>query len=151
MEAIRQMQTGVRRHRLILVVGPSGSGKTALLRLAAKTLAAPLLNINLRVSARLHEVPRSRHPYEVGRIVGRMIADTASGTVFLDNLEMLFAPELQLDPLLLLENESRNRLLIASWAGRLEGEALVYAEPDHPEYRRYTNFHAHLISVGGEV
>lgn len=45
---------------------------------------------------------------------------------------------MQIDPLRALKLASRRRRLLVVWPGRLDdGGYLVYAEPGHPEYRRY--------------
>lgn len=148
-EMITLARPGVRRHRLILVVGPSGSGKTRLLREKAKELQAPYYNVNLEVSRALREEPAIRHPRVAGRIVERLVLDTLSDVIFLDNIEMLFERSFRLDPLRLLENLSRTRLLVVAWNGRLEGsrQTIVYAEPDHPDYRRYPEMDALIIDL----
>ena len=57
--------------------------------------------------------------------------------VALDNIELLFDPALHQDPLVCLQGLSRNKTLIAAWGGNYVGGVLTYAEPGHPEYRRY--------------
>ncbi|MBU0482850.1 MAG: BREX-3 system P-loop-containing protein BrxF, partial [Proteobacteria bacterium] len=41
------------------------------------------------------------------------------------------------DPLRLLQGLSRNKTVVASWNGAIIDGFLTYAEPAHPEYRRY--------------
>lgn len=83
-----------------------------------------------------------------------------AGVILLDNVEVLFDVSLKQDPLRLLQGLSRNKTVVAAWSGeiRTEGKGLrteldagddsvlstqssslylVYATPDHPEYRRY--------------
>jgi hypothetical protein len=55
----------------------------------------------------------------------------------LDNIEILFDPVLHHDPLKLLLALSRNRTVAVSWNGVISEDHLGYAEPRHPEYRRY--------------
>lgn len=55
----------------------------------------------------------------------------------LDNLEILFHPDLELDPLRLLQKLSRNRTIVAAWNGSAHDGYLIYAKAGHPEYRRY--------------
>ncbi len=57
--------------------------------------------------------------------------------VILDNLELLFDPVLKQDPLRLLQGLSRKRTIVAAWNGITKNDSLIYAEPGHPEYRRY--------------
>jgi len=83
-----------------------------------------------------------------------------ASVVLLDNIELLFDVSLKQDPLRLLQGLSRNTTVVAAWSGeiRVEGQGLgtesptpddsslitqssslylVYATPDHPEFRRY--------------
>jgi hypothetical protein len=57
--------------------------------------------------------------------------------VLLDNIEILFDVSLMLDPLRLLQGLSRNKTVVAAWSGSVEGKHMVYATPDHAEYKRY--------------
>jgi len=83
-----------------------------------------------------------------------------AGLVLLDNVEVLFDVSLKQDPLRLLQGLSRNKTLVVAWSGKIRAEGqglrtesptlddsslitqssslyLVYATPDHPEFRRY--------------
>ena len=100
--------------KLILLVGPSRSGKTQLLRqLSAK------LNIE---------------PLNVGMELGRRLA----ATLLLDNLELLFEPGLQINPLDLVRRLAHSKRVVAVWPGELRGDRLVYADMSHPEHRDYS-------------
>ncbi|MEW6081217.1 MAG: BREX-3 system P-loop-containing protein BrxF [Bacillota bacterium] len=33
---------------------------------------------------------------------------------------------------------SRNKTVVTAWSGSIDGEHMVYATPDHPEYKRYS-------------
>jgi hypothetical protein len=80
--------------------------------------------------------------------VETIIDETGKDTVLLDNTEILFDPVLQQDPLRLLQQVSRNRTIVAAWNGKFEGGTLIYAEPDHPEYRKYYEVDALICSLG---
>lgn len=140
---------GSRYYRLVLLVGPAGSWKTqALLRLSAET-AYPYINLNLALSQRLLEYPSRARPLRLPRIAEAIIQDTAGDldTVLLDNTEMLFDPALEQNPLRLLQLVSRTRTVVAAWSGRFDGYALIYAEPGHPEYRKYSEVDALVCQV----
>jgi hypothetical protein len=124
-------------HHLVLVVGPARSGKTRLLRATAAANGWPLINLNQRVSELLLELTQRQRALRVPHLVGDVLKSTGADVVLVDNLELLFSPELQQDPLKLLQGASRNRTIVASWPGALSGRHLTYAEPSHPEYRRY--------------
>lgn len=58
-------------------------------------------------------------------------------TTLLDNIEIIFDPVLRQDPLALLQGLSRQRVVVAAWPGAVADGWLTYAEPSHPEHRRY--------------
>jgi hypothetical protein len=124
-------------HRLVLVVGQPRSGKTRLLQAGSAAHGWPLINLNQRVSELLLELTQRQRALRVPRIVGDIFASAGADVVLVDNIELLFSPELAQDPLKLLQGASRNRTVVASWPGALGGKQLTYAEPSHPEYRRY--------------
>jgi len=125
-------------YRLVLLVAPAGSGKTRALREVAAHTDALLINLSLELSNALLAFTERQRPLRVSRILNQ-IADTAGDRVLLfDNTELLFDPSLKLDPLRALQQLARRRTVVAAWNGCLEGDYLVYARPDHPEYHRYT-------------
>lgn len=124
-------------HRLVLVVAPSGGGKTRALREVSERTGFPYLNLNLELSRQLLDMTERQRLMRVPRLLGDMVNAQAAQAVLLDNTEFLFDPVLQQNPLLLLQNISRNKVVVAAWNGTLEKGYLTYASPDHPEYKRY--------------
>jgi hypothetical protein len=151
-ERIREQvpQTANLYHRLILAVGPPRTGKTTALQELAKTEGWPLINVNLRLSELLLELTHKQRTLRVPRLLADLLPDLLSEVVVLDNIELLFSPELSQDPLRLLQGLSRNRTIIATWAGDLQDAQLTYAEPGHPEERRYAQPDAICIRADGE-
>lgn len=136
-------------HRLVLVVGPARSGKTRLLQAAAAANGWPLINLNQRVSELLLELTQRQRALRVPRLVGDVLGATGADVVLVDNLELLFSPDLAQDPLRLLHGLARNRTVVASWPGVMVGKQLTYAEPSHPEYRRYPELDTLWLSLPG--
>jgi predicted AAA+ superfamily ATPase len=120
-------------NRLVLVVGPAGTGKTNLL----KVLNQPVHNVNLALSAAMLDLPLRRRPLDAPRMLSDLIASVPAQPVVLDNLELLFDASLKLDPLACLKQASRNCTIVASFPGVFEDGHLIYAESQHPEYRRF--------------
>ena len=134
-------------YKLILAVGPARTGKTsALTELAAKH-TWPRVNVNLCLSEKLLELTHRQRAVRVAGILDDTIRDENSNVVLLDNIELLFAAELAQDPLKLLQSLSRNRTIIAAWPGNFDGGALTYAEPGHPEARRYPTPQAVIVKA----
>jgi len=135
-------------YKLILAVGAARTGKTAaLIELAAKH-KWPRVNVNLGLSEKLLELTHRQRAVRIAGILDDTVRDENSSVVLLDNIELLFAAELAQDPLKLLQSLSRNRTIIAAWPGNFDGAALTYAEPGHPEARRYTMPQAVIVTAG---
>jgi len=118
-----------------LIVGPHGSGKTRLLRACEQRVSGIYLNLNLALSQRLLEFKAQDRPVQALNVLNDLLA--GPGLLLVDNIELLFEPTLQLDPLRALKSASRRHSMMAAWPGTLDKGHLTYAVPGHPEYRRY--------------
>lgn len=134
-------------HRLILVVASSGIGKTTALREVAKQTEFGYTNLNLELSQRLLGLTERQRSLQVFRLLNEIVEENGTQVVLLDNIDLLFDTSLKQDPLRLLQGISRNRTVVASWNGSIENEHLIYAQPDHPEYRRYPTTGLLMIGV----
>ena len=124
-------------HRLVMLVAPAGSGKTAALQDVHERTAAPLVNVNLELSRRMLDLTERQRALQLPRLLAEIVGASAADVVLLDNVEVLFDVSLKQDPLRLLQGLSRNKTVVAAWSGTIDGEHMVYATPDHPEYKRY--------------
>lgn len=125
--------------KLILIVGPSRSGKTQLLRqLGAKCNIAPL-NVGLELGRRLAATPNNKRGFSAGELL-REIADKEriEDPLLLDNLELLFEPGLQINPLDLVRRLAHSKRVVAVWPGELRSDRLIYADMGHPEHHDYS-------------
>ncbi len=135
-------------YRLVILVAPAGSGKTVALQDVHERTAAPLFNVNLELSRRMLDLTERQRALQLPRLLAEIVCATdlsapqskaarQAGVVLLDNIEILFDVSLKHDPLRLLQGLSRNKTVVAAWSGSIDGEHMVYATPDHPEYKRY--------------
>ncbi len=124
-------------HRLVMLVAPAGAGKTAALQDVHERTAAPLVNVNLELSRRMLDLTERQRALQLPRLLAEIVGTSAADVVLLDNIEVLFDVSLKQDPLRLLQGLSRNKTVVAAWSGSIDGEYMVYATPDHPEYKRY--------------
>ena len=152
LDVARDLTSGVERasaryYPLVLVVGGHGSGKTAALKAFAASRDVPCTNLSLHLSTAMLPLTGNQRPDEVMPLVTRLVTDASGEVVVLDNTELLHEPSLQVDPLQVLLAASRIRPVVASWAGRLDGTTLVYAEPGHPEYQEFPNPDAVIVPV----
>ena len=121
-------------YRLVWVVGSAGSGKSGLLKALAADVSAPFINVSLTVAEALLPLPRAERVGEVGQQLETLVAAGEADVVVLDNIEVLFLPELRVDVLARLRQLARNRTLVVAWPGRWSAGTLSYAEPEHPEH-----------------
>ena len=124
-------------HRLVMLVAPAGAGKTAALQDVHERTSAPLINVNLELSRRMLDLTERQRALQLPRLLAEIVGASAADVILLDNVEVLFDVSLKQDPLRLLQGLSRNKTVVAAWGGSIDGAHMVYATPDHPEYRRY--------------
>ena len=146
-EAIRQAKD--QYFRLVLLAGTPGSNKTATLKAVGRENGYPYLNVNMELSKRMLELTRNRRSRQVERLLKEVIASAPGDVVLLDNLEILFDPALEVEPLRLLQVSSRNRTVVASWNGTFKDGTLNYAEPGHPEFLQVKQAEAVIVPAGG--
>jgi len=124
-------------HRLIVLAAPAGAGKTAALQKIHQRLHAPLININLELSRQMLDLTERQRALRAPQLLRDILDAAANDVVLLDNIELLFDASLKQDPLRLLQGLSRNKTVVVAWNGSTDGKFLVYAAPDHPEYKKY--------------
>jgi hypothetical protein len=146
-EAVRQVDGMY--HQLVVLVGPPGSGKTATLKGLESTKGWNRFSVNQQLSEALLELTPKQRKVRLPSVLRTIIADVDSGVVLLDNIEMLFHPEFDQDPLRLLQGLSRNRTVVVAWPGTGDRHHLSYAVPEHGEWKRYENPDALLVTATG--
>ena len=124
-------------HRLVMVVAPAGAGKTSALQDVHARSGAPLVNVNLQLSCCMLELTERQRALQLPRLLAEIVNAVETDVILLDNIEILFDVSLKQDPLRLLQGLSRNKTIVATWGGAIDGEYMIYATPDHPEYKRY--------------
>lgn len=133
-------------HRLIILAAPSGSGKTQTLRAVQERTGASIVNVGLELSREMLELTERQRVLKMPTLLGKLVLDRGEEVVLLDNTEILFDVTLKQDPLRLVQGLSRSKTLVVSWNGQVENEHLIYAAPDHPEYRSYLTNDLLIIS-----
>ncbi len=132
-------EIGELNSKLILLVASSRKGKTQLLRQLGAKLNIKPLNVGLELGRRLAATPINKRGLSAGELL-RDIADkeSADAPLLLDNLELLFEPSLQINPLDIVRRLAHSKRVVAVWPGELRGDRLVYADMSHPEHRDYS-------------
>lgn len=135
-DRVREVAAERPYNQLVLVVGDLKSGKTTAMRAAAVEGAWAYLGLGAALAERLLHVPTRQRPAVVQQLAEDVARETKGDVLAIDNIELLFHPDLAVDPLRLLLALSRHRVVVATWPGNLDGTTLTYAEPGHPEHRR---------------
>lgn len=121
-------------YKLTILAGPSGVGKTRLLKQVASDLLLPAINLNLLLSQRLLSQTRRQRALKAEEFATQIIDEHFQSGLCLDNTELLFNTTLKTNPLVFLQDVSRNRFIVATWNGILTGGELRYAHAGHPDY-----------------
>jgi len=122
-----------RYYKLILLVGTHGSGKTVFLKKILQELQGSIINLNYEMSERLHDIPQNEWNNHIDPIIGELLP-VNDQPILIDNIEILFSPEFQLNPLQILKRLSRTRVVIASWPGSYSDGQLTHGNMNNGEY-----------------
>lgn len=127
---------GTHVEQLVLVSGGTWETRTGLLQAAASEFGLKYADIGLPLAKELlNQSPTNRTLFLSGMI--EKLVHEANQGLALDKIEILFDPELHIDPFQFVCNLSHGHLILLAWPGIYESSRLIYAEPDHPEYRVY--------------
>lgn len=107
-------------------------------RSVAVALDGHYLNLNLELSQRLLDIPQRQWSHKAMGLIDAVVLSTDLRVTVLHRIEILFDPQLRLDPLKSLQQIARRHSLLVVWPGTYDGRYLTYAEPSHPEYCRYS-------------
>jgi hypothetical protein len=138
-------------YKLTIICGASGSGKTQVLKNISAELGLPTVNLSLLLSQKLMNQTRRQMSLIAEEAAIDIIDSHINSGLCLDNTELLFDSSLHLNPILFLQEASRNRLLVATWNGRFINGELQFGNPDHPDHfcQRVAGFPVVTMDSGG--
>jgi hypothetical protein len=91
------------------------------------------------LATRLAAVSNTQRPIEVRQALQELSDNGANaGPLLLVNIELMFDPSLQINPLEIVRSLARSKPVVMVWPGELRGDRLVYADMSHPEHRDYS-------------
>ncbi|HMP81718.1 MAG TPA: BREX-3 system P-loop-containing protein BrxF [Verrucomicrobiota bacterium] len=121
-------------YKLTILAGGARSGKTKLLHQVAGQLGFPLINLSLHLSQRLLSQSRRQRSLNAEAVAIDVIDEHLKSGLCLDDTELLFDKTLKTNPLVFLQDISRNRLIVATWNGVVTDGELRYGHTGHPDY-----------------
>lgn len=112
---------------------------TATLEQVSGTIASanrwPLLSLDSTLSQPLLDAAGRRHGLEARELMIQKTQRYAPGPLLCVDIDVLFEPQLDLDPLALLKEMSRMAVLVVAWPGSIADGILTYAAPEHAHHR----------------
>jgi hypothetical protein len=107
----------------------------------ALTYAWPRLSVGRELGAALSSEPPARRSGAARRWLEtrlrEMVPASGAQAALCTEIDLLFEPTLQLDPLRLLRDASRATRIVVAWPGSYSGDTLAYAVPAHGHYRTW--------------
>ncbi len=119
-------------HKLVLLVGDFSSGKTRLMRRVRDEIGGAYLNVNLELTRQLLTIDARTYATKASDLLKDLCdAQEPDRPLFLDNIELLFSPEVGcLNPIDLFKKVSRKRVVVLSLpCRRTGGTRAEYSEP----------------------
>lgn len=124
-------------HQLVLVVGDFASGKTRLMRRVCDEIDGAYINVNLRLTEQLLTIDARKYVTKASRLIEQLCeAEEPGKPLFVDNIELLFSPQVgRLNPIDLFSKVSRTRVIVLSLPCRPRGRGrATYSEPGRKDH-----------------
>ena len=112
--------------KLLILIGGPGSGKRKLIRELTFQDGWEICEDRELFVDEFLEIPRADRPEKTIFLILAAIHRLNARVVMIDNVEFLFAPILNLNPVQMLKDLSRECPIIVSWRGKLEGKTLTF-------------------------
>jgi hypothetical protein len=96
-----------------------------------------VLDLGKELGRVLLDVPQAERTRAIQRWFDQQIDKREPGPLICINIDFLFLPILNLDPLAIFRQAARRTKLFVLWPGEKFGKTLSYAVPDHHHYRTW--------------
>jgi hypothetical protein len=131
--------------KTIFLVAPSGSGKTKFLLNLSQKEKLPYISLNVELSKKINELTIDDKDWEI--FLSDIINGQKGDIILLDNTELLFTRDFNINPIRLLKNQSRKKVIIMSWNGEYNGINLIYGSPGDMDYRNFSKNDLNEIEI----
>lgn len=130
-------------YNLVLLVKPNRVKRSETVYVGAKHFDCAVANLNLELSRQLINLTNRQRKKDVAVLFEECL-DTYSvrhqklgEIVFIDNIEILFEPILEIHVLNLIQKASRSRTLVSTWPGRVAENTLFYSVPEREDFQSH--------------
>jgi len=128
------LRMSVQSSALVLVVNLTAQ----VIRSAQQTEGLTSLELSEQLCERLLPLSRNDRSRQVSDIIAQMLNGIASDVVWLDRIQVLFEPTLELDPLRQLQELARLKPIVAIWPGQITERFLTFSVPGRDDYQSYS-------------
>ena len=115
-------------HRLVIILGLPNTGKTKKLKKFMEYANIAYINLNHILSEKLLNFSSNEQQYNVDDIINSILDQYRNKILLIDNTEIMFDPNLNLDVLNLFKRISRHQTCIITWTGSISDGKLRFSE-----------------------
>lgn len=134
--------------KLLFIVGAPGAGKSRLIRGLALEDGWKYIEAKDLLDEEFVEYARDMRPGLAPSAVCSALKNCGAKVVLVDNVEVLFAPILNLKPFELLKDISKQFPLIVGWRGTFDGERIYLEHNGNKHYASYdVEYIDHIITI----
>lgn len=108
---------------------------------------ATRISLNKELSQLLISKQKANYSKEIVDWILFTIKEIEKDPILLTDIDILFEPSFELDPLVIFRQASRNKKLLVLWPGEFRKNKLSYAIPEHAHYRNWVNPSVEIVQV----
>lgn len=107
----------------------------------------PLISMNKGLSQLLIGKQEANYSKEIIDWLSLRIKEKSGELVLLTDIDILFEPSFELDPLVIFRQVCRNKTVFVLWPGEFRKNILSYGSPEHAHYRKWVNPGVEIVNV----
>lgn len=133
--------------KIVFIVGQPGSGKSKIMRELSDMRGWEYIDCRTLITEEILELMPKARPAEAPRIMSSILAKLEADVVLLDRAQVLFTPVLRLEPMTVLRQISRKRLLVVAWPGEMSDGKLIFVQNDRLPSQEYDATGLKIIQI----
>lgn len=134
--------------RILFIVGGPGSGKSRVIRELAEQDSWKYIEAKDLIDEAFIEINREERPAHAKEVICNSLKAYNAKVVLIDSIDVLFVPILNIDPIALLRDISKEYPIVVGWKGTFDGEKLHLEHNNNPEYFSYkVAYKNHILNV----